>query len=96
MVADALKQHNSREFTTMGMFQIAALGAVGYVAYKMINKERAHGGRVAFANGESNGANFAKVRSAGPEGMRSDPPTWDKTDQASDESFPASDPPATY
>ena len=35
------------------------------------------------------------VRSAGPEGMR-DAPTrnWDQVDQAGDESFPASDPPA--
>ena len=36
----------------------------------------------------------AEVRNAGPEGMRSDPPQWDKVDEASDESFPASDPPA--
>jgi hypothetical protein len=28
--------------------------------------------------------------------MKSDPPRWDKADEASDESFPASDPPSTY
>ena len=33
-------------------------------------------------------------RSAGPEAMRDPPGKWEKTDQASDESFPASDPPA--
>ena len=35
------------------------------------------------------------VRAAGPEAMR-DPPRkdWDKVDEAEDESFPASDPPA--
>lgn len=33
-------------------------------------------------------------RSAGPEAMRDPPKEWEKTDQASDESFPASDPPA--
>jgi len=33
------------------------------------------------------------VRSAGPDNMRSDHEEWDKVDQASDESFPASDPP---
>jgi hypothetical protein len=34
------------------------------------------------------------ARSAGPEAMRDPPGKWEKTDQASDESFPASDPPA--
>ncbi len=34
------------------------------------------------------------ARSAGPEAMRDPPKKWEKTDQASDESFPASDPPA--
>ena len=38
--------------------------------------------------GQSGGA-----RSAGPEAMRDPPADWEKTDQASDESFPASDPP---
>jgi hypothetical protein len=37
------------------------------------------------------------VRSAGPEGMRREAGRrWNATDQASDESFPASDPPSTY
>ncbi|HZV57276.1 MAG TPA: hypothetical protein VFF89_06330, partial [Sphingobium sp.] len=40
---------------------------------------------------------FAQVRDAGPEHMRDGrAQTWDRTDEASDESFPASDPPATY
>lgn len=34
------------------------------------------------------------ARSAGPEAMRDPPSDWEKVDQASDESFPASDPPA--
>ena len=34
------------------------------------------------------------VRPAGPESMRDDVPGWNETDEASDESFPASDPPA--
>jgi hypothetical protein len=45
---------------------------------------------------EAAGSNLsAQVRSAGPDGMRDDlRRPWDKTDQSSDESFPASDPPA--
>jgi hypothetical protein len=36
------------------------------------------------------------VRPAGPEAMRDPPPNWDPVDEASDESFPASDPPSSY
>lgn len=36
------------------------------------------------------------VRDAGPDHMRDAPHIWDATDEASDESFPASDPPSTY
>jgi len=34
------------------------------------------------------------VRDAGPEAMENPPKTWDEVDEAIDESFPASDPPA--
>lgn len=33
-------------------------------------------------------------RDAGPDNMTNPPRTWDKVDQAADESFPASDPPS--
>ena len=36
------------------------------------------------------------IRQAGPNAMRDPPKKWDKVDEASDESFPASDPPAKY
>jgi len=36
------------------------------------------------------------VRDSGPEAMRDPPRRWDDVDEAMDESFPASDPPATY
>ncbi len=36
------------------------------------------------------------VRPAGPSQMRDPPQKWDEVDESSDESFPASDPPAKY
>jgi hypothetical protein len=34
-----------------------------------------------------------EIRDAGPAAMHSPPKSWDEVDEASDESFPASDPP---
>lgn len=50
----------------------------------------------ALSNGGAHGAvgNSGNVRPAGPEAMRDPPERWGKVDEASDESFPASDPPA--
>lgn len=81
----------------MGLLRLAALGGLGYAVWRAITQSG--DGRlqhVGFAPGETDGENFAKVRHAGPEAMRSDPETWSKRDQALDESFPASDPPSTY
>jgi hypothetical protein len=79
----------------MGLLQLAFAGAVGYGLYRYATRpQEVHDGKVAFASGETEPQNFAQVRNAGPQAMRSDPPQWDKVDEASDESFPASDPPA--
>jgi len=50
----------------------------------------------AFAGQGAHKDSPVNVRDAGPKEMRDKPKAWDKIDQASDESFPASDPPSTY
>jgi uncharacterized membrane protein YebE (DUF533 family) len=82
--------------TVMALLKLAALGALGYVGWKYYEKAKDQS-PPAFAPGQEPGSNFAKVRDAGPTAM-ADPPKreWTREDQASDESFPASDPPATY
>lgn len=71
----------------MGLIKMAAVGAVGYALYKYATRER---------EPEPRTAGFTQVRDAGPENMETTPRRWSKTDEAIDESFPASDPPATY
>ena len=80
----------------MALLKLAALGALGYVAYKYIESQKSVS-PAAFANDQKTGDNFAKVRDAGPEAMADQPKrAWSKTDEESDQSFPASDPPSNY
>jgi hypothetical protein len=81
----------------MGLLRLATLGAVGYAGYRWWQNSQgaAAGKRVAFAPGQSGRDNA--VRDAGPDAIRDmTHREWTKEDQASDESFPASDPPGTY
>jgi len=75
------------------LLKLAFAGAVGYGIYRYATRTQQTTSPAAFADGEATDG-FAPVRNAGPEAMASDPPHWDKVDEASDESFPASDPPA--
>ena len=75
------------------LLKLAALGALGYVGYRYYQHHNSS--RAAFAGDQPAGDNA--VRDAGPEAMRDRTRReWTKEDEASDESFPASDPPATY
>lgn len=72
------------------LFKIAALGALGYFGYRQFSKKHT---APAYADNEPDEG----VRNAGAEATRDDTrDDLDETDQASDESFPASDPPAKY
>ncbi|MQT14687.1 hypothetical protein [Segnochrobactrum spirostomi] len=64
------------------MIRLLLLGLIGFTLWKK------------FATTPSPVAETAGKRHAGPANMTYPPKTWDKVDQASDESFPASDPPA--
>ena len=75
------------------LLKLITAGAAGYALYRYATRHAETATPVAFATGEAT-EGFAPVRNAGPEAMNSDPPHWDKVDEASDESFPASDPPA--
>ena len=76
----------------MGLIRTAILGGLGYLGYKAY-KDRKDENGVAFAEGQAEGVH----RDAGPEAMADKPKReWTKTDEESDESFPASDPPANY
>lgn len=77
------------------ILSLFALGAGAYVVSRLASQQGTTS-RAAFADGQPDGARNP-VRDAGPDAMR-DPPKgeWSSVDEASDQSFPASDPPATY
>lgn len=79
----------------MSLFKIGIFSAVAYGLYRYV-AARSDGEtpRAAFASGEST-PGATDVRNAGPAAMAGEQPKWDKVDQASDESYPASDPPAS-
>jgi len=63
------------------MISAAIFGAAALAAYFLATRR-------------SSGVSFMPVRDAGPKSMQDPPRRWDKVDEAIDESFPASDPPA--
>lgn len=94
---DALFGMTSQTMKTLGTITLAAATITSAAVYAWRRMKEDGGGErhpAAFAHGEIEPANFDQTRSAGPAGMRDAPDSWDKVDQAADESFPASDPPS--
>jgi hypothetical protein len=76
----------------------ACAAGLGYLATRMWRSrdgDENWGGNAALSGDGAHGAvgHSGAARSAGPDAMRDPPGDWDKVDEASDESFPASDPP---
>jgi hypothetical protein len=78
----------------------AAVAGLGYFAASLWRRRTPSspgpGARPAISGSGGHGAigDSGGARSAGPDAMRDPPEHWGKVDQSSDESFPASDPPA--
>jgi hypothetical protein len=76
---------------------LAGIGASAWLKSRLDAQRNAQAPAAAFAGEGAHVDSPVHTRDAGPDNMRDDAgPGWDKTDQASDESFPASDPPSNY
>ena len=91
-----MKWNRKTGFIAAGAAALAGLGAALFVRRRWRRDEQevpanatARGKTAPGPVGQSGAA-----RSAGPDAMRDPPKDWEKVDQAVDESFPASDPPA--
>ena len=74
------------------LIKLAALGALGYVGYRAYEKSKIDKNGVAFADGEPRGS----FRNAGAESTATKGDAMSKTDEALDETYPASDATAKY
>jgi hypothetical protein len=81
--------------TGIGAAAAAGLGFAATLFWRR-RKGAAPVPRAALAGSGAEGpvAHSGAARSAGPDAMRDPPAKWEQVDQSSDESFPASDPPA--
>jgi hypothetical protein len=75
----------------MFMRKILIMGLVGYALGRVFSRPRPGAARPLPARDRAPG-----IRQSGPREMKDPPRDWDLTDERSDESFPASDPPGNY
>lgn len=74
----------------------ACAGIAGYFVGRRLLGDRGGGGDAIAIRGDRPAGPVGysgNARPAGPDSMRDPPTSWSKVDEASDESFPASDPP---
>ena len=88
----------NRKTALMTAIGTACAAGIGYFLSRRLGQrdEYEEGPAPAHAGGRPPGpvGESGNARVAGPEGMRDPPKEWTEVDEASDESFPASDPPA--
>jgi hypothetical protein len=82
---------------TTAIFATVGAAALGYLAVTGFQRAGTRGtrgrGSALSERDRDVAADFSSTRSAGPGAMRDPPKDWTRADEASDESFPASDPP---
>ncbi len=77
-----------------GAGALAGAGLLAWSLYRVRAYSRLRAPAAAFAGEGAHPDSFDQTRDAGPENIRDeDGSDWDALDQASDESFPSSDPP---
>ena len=103
--ANRKQAENRIDWRVLGVGAGLAAGLAGAFLWQKQRMERDEplspegemGHRAALVEGDVEPANLDQTRSAGPEAIRSEVrEPWDKVDEASDESFPSSDPPGSY
>lgn len=96
MYGTAIREGSRNRAGLIGLAAGLGAAAAAFAGWRFFrNGKTAPAAAPAFAPGEADPENLDQTRSAGHEAMRDKPKReWGKVDQAVDESFPASDPPA--
>ncbi len=90
-----LSQRNAMALSFLaGAGALAVGGFFAWAGYRARADARLRAPAAAFADEGAHPGSFVQTRDAGPDNIRDeDGSDWDALDQASDESFPSSDPP---
>ena len=86
---------NGKKGLLVGLGAACAAGVGYFLSRRLLSGDDDEPRAAALSGSGAHGpvGNTGNVRPAGPSAMRDPPKDWGKVDEASDESFPASDPP---